>query len=277
MTLTILSFTKTRIPKARFNHRQVNDNRHNNAQRADGIFSSGLPGVWGRTHQGSKGLSLPGQAPEHVLCCCIKGKHMTRRILPYARTTMTELDAKLARFCEVAQGVPLAVDRHNMPYVWVIGHPIWYSLNQINGYLPASHPLKAMKETVDAALYTHWPLHQDAAAKCKSSLTPGQLFKCWFLHILYSFESEDRIIQHITYNLLFRWFIDYEWVSDPLPETLAFEHDIRLISKDLRAAELARHCLASHPFGASDSVEFRINHGLLHHLKQALDQKGSLG
>ena len=74
--------------------------------------------------------------------------------------------------------------------------------------VPPDHPLRAIKRLTDAALDR---LCGDFAAMCattgRPSIPPEKLMRALLLQAFFSVRSERQLMQQITYNMLFRWFI----------------------------------------------------------------------
>jgi transposase len=74
--------------------------------------------------------------------------------------------------------------------------------------VPADHPLRAIKRLADAALDR---LSGDFgalyAATGRPSIAPEMLLRALLLQAFFSVRYERQLMQQITYNMLFRWFI----------------------------------------------------------------------
>jgi transposase len=86
--------------------------------------------------------------------------------------------------------------------------PTFFSYLRFEDRIPAEHPLRAIRELVDAGLaelsrsfdklYT-----QDG----RPSIPPEQLLRALLLQPFYTVRSERQLMEQINYNLLFRWFV----------------------------------------------------------------------
>jgi transposase len=74
--------------------------------------------------------------------------------------------------------------------------------------IPADHPLRAMRAMVDAAL-RELDLHFAAlyARRGRPSIPPEHLVRALLLMILHSIRGERQLMEHIRYNLAYRWFV----------------------------------------------------------------------
>ena len=76
-------------------------------------------------------------------------------------------------------------------------------------FVPAEHPLRAIKPFVDAALQHLSPLLDEMYAKLgRPSIPPERLLKAKLLQAFYTIRSESLLVEMRHYNLLFRWFLD---------------------------------------------------------------------
>jgi transposase len=74
--------------------------------------------------------------------------------------------------------------------------------------IPQDHPLRAVREMVDAGL-RELDLHFAAlyARRGRPSIPPEKLVRALLLMILYSIRGERQLMEQIQYNLLYRWFV----------------------------------------------------------------------
>jgi len=81
--------------------------------------------------------------------------------------------------------------------------------------IPKNHPLQPIKEMVNACLRAL------SGEFCKMyspigrpSIPPERLLKALLLQVLYSIRSERVLVEHLDYNMLFRWFVGLSLLSD---------------------------------------------------------------
>lgn len=90
----------------------------------------------------------------------------------------------------------------------------------IEDFVPASHPLRAIKERADRVLKAMSPDFNRAYTKHGApSIPPERLIKALLLRALYSIRSETQLVEQISYNFLYRWFLDLQptdgvWVQE---------------------------------------------------------------
>ena len=74
--------------------------------------------------------------------------------------------------------------------------------------VPATHPLRPIRQYVDTALTVLSPqLEQLYARTGRPSIAPEKHLRALLLQVLYSLRSERLLLEALQYNLLFRWFV----------------------------------------------------------------------
>lgn len=85
--------------------------------------------------------------------------------------------------------------------------------------VPAGHPLRGIKKMADKALADMSRTFAAAYSKVgRPSVPPERLIKAVVLMSLYTIRSERQLCERITFDMLFRWFLDMT------PDELAFDH-----------------------------------------------------
>src|SRR5437879_6513232 len=75
--------------------------------------------------------------------------------------------------------------------------------------VPKTHPLRAVKAMVDAALRELSPVFAEMYSTIgRPSIPPERLLKASVLMALYTVRSERLFCEQLDYNLMFRWFLD---------------------------------------------------------------------
>lgn len=81
----------------------------------------------------------------------------------------------------------------------------------VEDLIPAGHPLRAVKVRVDVVLASMSTRFSRAYHRTgRPSIPPERLIKALLLQALYSIRSETQLCEQISYNLLFRWFLDMQ-------------------------------------------------------------------
>jgi transposase len=100
--------------------------------------------------------------------------------------------------------------------------------------VPADHPLRAIRSLVNAALDRLSP--QFAAIYARNgrpSIAPERLLRALLLQALFSVRSERQLMQQITYNMLFRWFIGLAMDAPVWDVTVFTKNRDRLLEGDI--------------------------------------------
>ena len=96
------------------------------------------------------------------------------------------------------------------------------------GYMPLekrvskNHPSRRMMEIIDDALeklskdFDMLYLHTG-----RQSIPPEMLISALFLQVLYDIRSERQIMEHLEFNLLYRWFVELK-ADDKLYDETVF-------------------------------------------------------
>jgi transposase len=129
--------------------------------------------------------------------------------------------------------------------------------------VPQDHPLRAIRSMVDEVLRDLSPTFDTIYAKeGRPSVPPEQLLRALLLQVLYTVRSERQLMEHLDYNLLFRWFVGLnmdEAVWDPTTFT---KNRQRLLGGDIAQAFFervlaqarARHLLSAEHFTADATL-----------------------
>lgn len=102
------------------------------------------------------------------------------------------------------------------------------------GRVPQDQPLRRIKPLLDRALADLSPLFEEMYAELgRPSIPPERLLKAKVLQALYTVRSETLLIEALEYNLLFRWFLDFN-LLDPV-----WDHSTFSKNQDRRLAHQA--------------------------------------
>ena len=86
-----------------------------------------------------------------------------------------------------------------------------FTVKRLEEFIPANHPLRPVREMVNEALRRldglfagmYEPSHKGG----RPSIAPEKLMRAMLLQVLYSIRSERQLVEQISYNLLYRWFV----------------------------------------------------------------------
>ncbi len=115
-----------------------------------------------------------------------------------------------------------------------------FSYVDLEERVPANHPLRKIREFVNAALAA---LDAEFAglysADGRPSIAPERLLRAALIQILFSIRSERQLMEQMQYNLLFRWFVGLG-IDDPVWVATVFtKNRDRLLNTDIARKFLA--------------------------------------
>lgn len=130
--------------------------------------------------------------------------------------------------------------------------------------VPADHPLRRVRELVDAALEK---LSKDFdrlySEVGRPSIPPERLLRALLLQYFYGIRSERMLIEQLDYNLLFRWFVGLQ-MDDPVwvPTTFT-KNRTRLLEGDIAQRFLQETVALAQERGLTSDEHFSVDGTLL--------------
>lgn len=86
----------------------------------------------------------------------------------------------------------------------------------LESFVPNKHPLRAIRSLFNQALKRiDWLLDSAYCDYGRESIAPERLLRAQLLQVLYTIRSERQLMEQMSYNLLFRWFVGLS-VDDPV-------------------------------------------------------------
>jgi transposase len=83
-----------------------------------------------------------------------------------------------------------------------------FTLAKLDDFVPADHPLRAIRMLVNEALGGLNDLFNSIYADSgRASVAPEKLLRAMLIQVFFSVRSERQLMEQVRYNLLFRWFI----------------------------------------------------------------------
>jgi len=106
--------------------------------------------------------------------------------------------------------------------------------------VPHDHPLRAIRALVNAALERLSPKFERIyAQEGRPSIAPERLLRALLLQALFTIRSERQLMQQISYNMLFRWFVGLAIDVTVWDVTVFTKNRDRLLQGDIARAFLA--------------------------------------
>lgn len=101
-------------------------------------------------------------------------------------------------------------------------------------FVPADHPIRAIKPIVERALAELSPVFNKMYAKVgRPSIPPERLLKGSLLIALYSIRSERQFCERLQYDLLFKWFLDMNIIDPAFDASTFSKNKERLLEHDV--------------------------------------------
>jgi transposase len=110
----------------------------------------------------------------------------------------------------------------------------FFSYVRLEARIPADHPLRAIRELVDAALRElSRSFDRLYAREGRPSIPPERLLRALLLQAFFTVRSERQLMEQLNYNLLFRWFVGLS-ADDPVWDATVFcKNRDRLLDGDI--------------------------------------------
>ena len=103
--------------------------------------------------------------------------------------------------------------------------------------VPKDHPLRPIREMVDAALKELSPRFDEMYSRVgRPSIPPEKLLRALLLQVFYTIRSERLLMEQLDYNLLFRWFVGLEMDDAVWDPTVFSKNRERLLEAEIAQA-----------------------------------------
>lgn len=109
-----------------------------------------------------------------------------------------------------------------------------FSYIPLESRVPPDHPLRRIRALVEEALKgLHRKLDGLYSRTGRPSIPPEMLLKALLLQVLYTIRSEGQLIEHLKYNLLYRWFVGLAPDDRVWDETVFSKNRDRLLEGEI--------------------------------------------
>src|SRR5689334_10015704 len=100
--------------------------------------------------------------------------------------------------------------------------------------VPQDHPLRQIRPLVDAALTRLSPRFEQIYSPIgRPSIPPEQLLRALLLQAFFTVRSERQLMEQLTYNILFRWFVGLSIEAPVWDVTVFTKNRERLLEGDI--------------------------------------------
>lgn len=129
--------------------------------------------------------------------------------------------------------------------------------------VPRDHPLRAIRPLVNGALERLSPKFEAIyASSGRASIAPEKLLRALLLQAFYGVRSERQLMEQVTYNMLFRWFIGLSMDAPVWDVTVFTKNRERLLAGDVAVSFLlavmgdpaVKHLLSSEHFSVDGTL-----------------------
>ena len=139
-----------------------------------------------------------------------------------------------------------------------------FSYLALEDYVPKGHPLRPIREIVNAALRemdeTFAAMYADSG---RDSIPPEQLLRGLILQSLYGLRSERLLCEQLGYNMLFRWFVGLSVDRTPWDHSTYTKNRDRLIEHDVIRELFSRVLDQAKAKGLLSSEHFSVDGTLI--------------
>jgi transposase len=100
--------------------------------------------------------------------------------------------------------------------------------------VPQDHPLRVIRPLVNAALERLSPVFSEIYSVIgRPSIPPEQLLRALLLQVFFTVRSERQLMEQLTYNIMFRWFVGLSMDAPVWDVTVFTKNRDRLLEGDI--------------------------------------------
>lgn len=130
--------------------------------------------------------------------------------------------------------------------------------------VPQDHPLRRVREITDRVLRELSPVFDAMYSKVgRPSVPPERLLKSMLLMALYTVRSERMFCEQLSYNLLFRWFLDMDLESPAFDASTFSKNRERLLEHDVAGQFFRRVVEEARRAGVMSDEHFTVDGTLI--------------
>lgn len=139
-----------------------------------------------------------------------------------------------------------------------------FSYRTLEERIPPSHPLRKLRALVDSILATlHGEFEALYAKTGRPSIPPERLLRASLIQTLYSIRSERQLVQHIDYNLLYRWFVGLDMDDAVWDHSTFTKNRERLLNETVARAFFGKVLALAQWKGLVSSEHFSVDGTLI--------------
>ena len=139
-----------------------------------------------------------------------------------------------------------------------------FSYRTLEQRIPTSHPLRKLRIVVDGVLGSmNAELNALYAGSGRPSIPPERLLRASLIQTLYSIRSERQLVQHIDYNLLYRWFVGLDMDDAIWDHSVFTKNRDRLLNEAVARSFFGRVLALAEWQGLVSSEHFTVDGTLI--------------
>ena len=134
-----------------------------------------------------------------------------------------------------------------------------FTMTRLDDFVPANHPLRPIRLWLNEALTrmdtVFSRMYESDARGGRPSIAPEKLIRALLLQVLYSIRSERMLMEQISYNMLFRWFVglamddavwDHSTFSKNRDRLMVHDVIVTLFNETVETARVRGHLSGEH-------------------------------
>ncbi len=134
-----------------------------------------------------------------------------------------------------------------------------FTMSRLDDFVPANHPLRPIRLWLNEALRrmdeVFSRMYESEAKGGRPSIAPEKLIRALLLQVLYSIRSERMLMEQISYNMLFRWFVglamddavwDHSTFSKNRDRLMVHDVMVSLFNETVETARVQGHLSGEH-------------------------------
>lgn len=137
-------------------------------------------------------------------------------------------------------------------------------LTNVEERIPQDHPLRAIKLLAEEALSSMSPLFESMYSQVgRPSIPPETLLKSQLLQALFSVRSDRLFCEQLEWNLLWRWFLNLDYVSRVFDHSTFSKNRERFVTHDVAGAFFSVVVEQARSAGLLSSEHFSVDGTLI--------------
>ena len=142
-----------------------------------------------------------------------------------------------------------------------------FTMAKLDDFVPTSHPLRPIRNWLNDALKRMDPvltrMYESDAKGGRPSIAPEKLIRALLLQVLYSIRSERMLMEQISYNMLFRWFVGLAMDDAVWDHSTFSKNRDRLLTHDVIVSLFNETVETAHARGYLSGEHFSVDGTLI--------------